>query len=806
MFRNILLVTWRHLLRHKAYTSINLLGLALGIAAFVLIGAYVQFERSYDQDQADADRIFRVESRFYKGEEMTDDWASSTNGYAPAMYEHLPGIASYVRINRNNSERVVRYKDIKYREEQVCFADSNFFSFFSYPLLQGDAATALQGVNSLAISASAARKYFGQDDPVGKILEVSTQTSSYPCMVTAVFQDFPANSTLQFNFLLSWATSGRWTRNYWYQHSSYTYLKLQPGASAAALESGFPTMAEQYKTEPALKDLRWGVHLVPLKDIHLNTAKKYEIETKGNRFFIGFLSVIAYVILFIAYINYINLATTKSLDRAREVGIRKVNGAPNSQLIIQFVLESVMLNVVALLLAIGIVLATTAWLPTLLGANAWNGLLFDRTVLWHTATVFIAATLVAGMYPALVMVKLKPMSVLKGRFSFSKRGVLLRKGMVAFQFVAAILLIAGTIAVYRQVHFMTREQTGVNLEQTIVVKAPVKTADYAQKVSSLKNSLRALPGVAAVSSSGSVPGRAVGKSLANRRFGASAADERTYEMLKVDHAFIGMYGLQVIAGRAFDLSRPADSTGLVLNESAVRQFGFASPQAAIGQRVWLETLTQTPNEVIGVVKDYHQQSLQQDYTPFILFMDRALNWIPAEYFSVKVHTTAMRGQVAALEHVWGQFFPESSFDYFFLDEFYGRQYEQELHFSRNFLVFSSLAIFITCLGLLGLTAYSTARRIREIGIRKVLGASVQNILLLLTWDVIRLILLCSVVALPVAWWLIRQWLDAYAFRAALTWWQFLAPVTMLVLIALLTTATLTVRAALANPTNSLRSE
>jgi len=806
MIRNILLVTYRNLVRNKVYTSINVLGLALGIAAFLLIGAYVRFEKSYDSGQVDADNIYRVESQFYKGESLTDDWATSTNGYANAMKDNLPGIASFARVSWYSSERVIRYNDIKFREEHVVYADSNFFSFFSYPLMKGDAGTVLTGVNSIVLSESAAKKYFGSSDPIGKMLDVATQSRTNQCMVTGVFKDMPKNSTLQLNFLLSWGSTPQWLKDFWYQHESYTFVKLTPGTHAAEIERQFPALAEKYKTGPSLKDLKWGIHLVPLKDIHLNKAKPYEVEAKGNRFFIGFLSIIAYIILLIAYINYINLATTKSMDRAREVGIRKVSGAPASQLVFQFMLESVIINVLALVLAALLVIGSVSWLPLFLSANGVEGLLLNKELFIHTGLVFIISTLLSGIYPALILVRLKPISVLKGRFSFSKRGVLLRKGMVAFQFVTSLLLIAGTIAVYRQINYMTGQNTGVNISQTIVLKAPVKTADYPQKIRSLKTSFQGIPGVKAVTASGAVPGKAVGKSLANRRFGASAAEERTYEMLRADHDFIATYGLQVIAGRGFDRARPADSMGMVLNESAVKQFGFASAEAAIGQKIWVETLEKQPNEVIGVIKDYHQQSLQQDFTPFILFMDPGLNWIPADYVSIKVDATNMRDKVAALEQTWNRYFPESSFDFFFLDDFYNGLYKQEVHFSRNFLVFSSLAIFITCLGLLGLTAYSTARRIKEIGIRKVLGASVQNILLLLSWDVVKLIFLCSLAAIPAAFLLIQQWLNGYAFRVSISWWQFVLPVATLVVIALVTTASLTIKAALSNPTQSLRDE
>jgi putative ABC transport system permease protein len=655
----------------------------------------------------------------------------------------------------------------------------------------------------MVIAESAAKKYFGGQDPVGKFMDVSTQSNNYHCQVTGVFKDLPANSTMQFNFLISWATSPPWLRDFWYMHESYTFVKLQPGTNIPALEAQFPGIAEQYKTGPALKDLKWAIHLVPLTDIHLNTAKQYEVETKGNRFSVNLLKIIAFVILIIACVNYINLATTKSIERAREVGIRKVSGAHSLQLVFQFLLESFIINSIAVILAVILVIPLISWLPANIGSDA-KGLVFNKDLFVTTSLVCIAGALLSGIYPAMVLVKLKPVTVLKGRFSFSKKGILLRKGMVAFQFTASLLLIAGTLAVYRQIDYMGGQSIGTNINQTIVIKAPAGTDNYAQKMQSLKADLQTIPGVTWVTASGAVPGKEVGKFLANRRFGASTAEERTYEMLKADHEFIKAYGLQLIAGRTFDKSRPADSTGIVLNESAVKQFGFASAQQAIGQKVWLETVTKQPNEIIGVIKDYHHRSLQQQYTPVILFMDPALDWIPADYVSVKVNSNDMRNQVARLKQSWNNFFPESSFDFFFLDEFYNRQYRQEIQFGRTIMIFSSLAIGIACMGLFGLTAYSTARRTKEIGVRKVLGASAQNIISLLTWDVVKLILLCSLIAIPLTGILVVQWLNGYAFKVPLTWWQFAIPVVILVLIALITTAWLTIKASLSNPVKAIK--
>jgi putative ABC transport system permease protein len=378
--------------------------------------------------------------------------------------------------------------------------------------------------------------------------------------------------------------------------------------------------------------------------------------------------------------------------------------------------------------------------------------------------------------------------------------------MVAFQFITSLLLIAGTVAVYRQVGYMSSQPIGTDINQTIVLKTPVKTTGYLQKMQSLKTAVLAVPGVRLVTASGAVPGKEVGEFLANRRYGAPKTEERTYEMLKADFDFIRAYNLQVVAGRDFDRSRPSDSIGVILNESAVRQFGFASAEAAVGQKVWLETVEKRPNEIIGVIKDYHQRGLQQQYTPVILFMDPALGWIPTDYISVKISSGRMQDKVARIREVWKELFPESSFDFFFLDDFYNRQYQQEVQFGHNFMIFSSLAIFIACMGLFGLTAYSTARRSKEIGVRKVLGASVRNILSLLTWDVVRLILLCSLIALPAAYMLIVQWLNRYAFRTSLTWWQFVLPVIALIGIALLTTGWLTFRAAMVSPAATLKDE
>lgn len=806
MFKNYLKTAFRSFAKHKTYTLINIVGLGLGIAAFILISAYVFFEKSFDLTHSDGDKIYRVESRFYKGEELTDDWATSSNGYVSAMKKNIPEIESFVRVDRSNAECVIDYNDIKFREENVYFADSNFFSFFSYPIVEGSAETILKDVNTIAISESAAKKYFGNVNPLGKFLDVTSVSRKYRCLVSGVFKDIPATSSLQFNFLISWNTMPLRARDFWYKHDSYSFVKLAKGSSLSSIETKFSALAEEYKTAEALKQLRWAIQLVPLKSIHLNTAKQYEGEVKGNRKAVQYLYIIGLVILVIACVNYVNLTTARSLERAKEVGVRKVSGAVRGQLILQFCIESVIINCFALLLAIVMVFIAGYYFSPMLGQSHLQSYLLNAALWAKVMLVFVCSILLSTIYPALVLSNIEPISVLKGRFIFSPGSNLFRKILVTFQFAASLLLIAGTIAVYRQLHFMNNQQRGVYIDQTLVIKAPVRTDDYKYKTALFKKEITQMTGVKDVTFSGAIPGKKVGKFLANHPYGASSAEDKLYEMLKADFSFIKTYQLEFAAGRDFDERRLTDSTGVILNESAVKQFGFASPEKAIGERIVLETSGERPNEIIGVVKDYHQQSLQQSYTPIIIFMDPAFDWIPAAFFSVRLKTGSISNDIAGIEKKWSSIFPESSFDSFFLNDYYNRQYKGEQEFGKTFMVFSGIAIFIACLGLFGLTAYTASRKTKEIGVRKVLGASSINIARLLSSDLLKLIFIGAIVALPTSLWLISQWLNGYAFRVALTWWQFVAPVILLLLISLACIFILITKAARANPIKALRME
>jgi putative ABC transport system permease protein len=768
--------------------------------------SYVLFEYSYDNFLSDLDKIYRIESLFYKGENITDNWPTSTNGYAPAMYKNFPEVRDFTRINWFDSYRTIRFDEIKFREKHVCFADSNFFTFFSFPVLHGNPETFLLEPNSIVISETIAKKFFHGADPMNKILIISTQRVTYHCMVTGVFKDLPENSSLKFDALMSWETSPLWMRDFWYLHESYSYIKLESEDDVAPVEAKFPDLAEQYKTREALRGLKWAIDLVPMKEIHLNPAKPYEIDIKGNRKVVRFFGYVAIIVLFIAWINYINLTTARAIDRAREVGVRKVIGSTNLQLILQFMIDAFIINFLALLMGIIIVFIVKILILNLIGDIFNFEFWFTETFIYLLTFVFLTGIFGTGLYPSLIISKFDPIKVLKGKFVRSRTGNLYRKILSVFQFGASFILIAGTIIVFKQIQFMQSVDTGIDIDQVLVLEAPVQTDDYQQKILTFKKELRRIAGVEKVTGSGTVAGMQVAKFLANRRYHDDPEEDRLYEMLMTDYDYIPAFGLEVIAGRNFDRDRPSDLKGLILNESSVRQFGFADPESALHEKIHLEINQDEPNEVIGVIKDYHQQSLEKNFTPIILLMDPEYSWIPIEYYSLKFNSSNLDHILSESKRIWNEFFPESSFDYFFLDAFYAHQYALDVQYGKIFTIFSIIAIFISVLGLLGLSIYSASQKIKEIGIRKVLGASGSSIYQLLVKEIVILIVISSILAVPATYFAMQKWLSSYAFKITPPFWIYILPVFVILLISILTISRVLFKAINTNPVNVLRYE
>ncbi|WP_460944940.1 ABC transporter permease [Spirosoma daeguense] len=811
MLKNYFKIAWRTIRQQRLYSLLNIGGLALGMATCALLIQYVRFEQSYDQIvskqvETDDKPVYRVETLFYGGGHKSEHWATSTNGFAPAMKANFPEVESFTRIFWRNSERIVRYENQKFREPHVCLADSNFFTFFDYPVRLGDRRSFLNEPNTVVLSESAARKYFGSQNPLGKTLEISTLAKTQAYQVTGVFANLPVNSTMQFDMLISGKSATPKFWNFWYQHASYTFVQLKPNSDPTRVEAKFPALAENYKTEQTMKDVTWGIKLVPLQDMHLNPATPNEIEVKGNRTVVRFLSIIALVILLISWVNYSNLTTARVLYRAKEAGVRRMIGSSGQMLLYQFIVESLLLHTIALLVAIPTLLVAIRFLPDSLHLHAAQDIWTDPVVWLGLSGLWLAGIVITGLYPAFTLLRVSPVSVLKGRFRFSGAEGTMRQSLVVVQFVISVVLMISTLVVYRQTYYMMHQRPGVLTDQVVVLKAPVNTPDHANRVELFKKQVNALANVSNVTGSGAVPGEEVGQFLANRRFEAPDASNRLFEMLKVDFDFMPTYGLHLLAGRAFDKNRPADSLALVLNESAIKQFGFTSPEQAIGQKIALETTPTRANEIIGVIQDYHQQSLHQSFTPIILFMDPKFSWIPTEYYSIKFRTDDPQKLLANVATIWDTTFPESSLDYFFLDSFYAKQYQSDQQYGLLFTLFAGLAIFIACLGLFGLATFSAQQRIKEIGVRKVLGASVASVVTLLSKDFLKLVIIAIVIASPIAWYAMTNWLSAYANKINIDWWIFALAGVLAVLIAFVTISFQSVKAALANPVKSLRSE
>ena len=584
------------------------------------------------------------------------------------MKKELPEVNDIVRVDNYDCERVVRFENVVYREPRVVFADSNFFTFFSYPLLEGNATEVLKEPNSVAISQSTARKYFGNANPLGKVLHISTIKSKFSCAVTGIFKDFPANSTLQMSLIMSYSTSSRWERQSWYMHEAYTYVKVDGASQAKAIENKFPALAEKYKTEPALKDHKWSVHLVPLAEIHLNPVKMYEMETKGSASAVRMLFIIALVVLAISWVNYINIFISRALERAGEIGVRKMAGAGAWHILLQFLAEALLVNLLSLLLFFGLITLVISFGPE----QSFGNILKDPFIWQVTACTFIAGTFITGGIPALILKNLNTGQVLKNKMSFrSGLGNGLRNGLILFQYASSIVLIVSALTIHKQIQFMQSQDLGVATSQTLVFNTPPKTDDrYEEKMLQLTESLADISGIAYVTQSSAIPGKMAGYGMANRRAEDPDNINKMFTMIRVDYNFLPAYGLQFIKGRNFNRSYPSDTIdNVILTETAMRLFGFGNANEAVNGYVYLEGHDNKKFRVIGITKDYHQESLKESYRPIVFMIYNPWKWINHHYVSVKLQTASFNQVISRVRNKFRAFFPESSFDFFFLDDF-----------------------------------------------------------------------------------------------------------------------------------------
>ncbi len=802
MIRNYVTSVIRYVSRNKAFTAINVLGLAVGMVACMLITQFVLHEFSYDNFHEKRDRIFRLQLDRYDKGQLSTRWAAGASGIGPDLKADFPEVEAFVKMTPSNA--MFSYGDLYFKEDGVYYATKDFFRVFTVPLIYGVDSTVLKQPFKVVLSHSMAKKYFGDENPVGKIIR---NNGRMEYEVTGVFEDLPPNTHMKITALFSYSSFEALVNNpdgmkSWQWDGHFTYILLDEKARAAEFEAKLPDYVEKKVGEELRQyDAQMVFHLQPITDIHLDSNFIGEFKANGDREAAYFLAIVAALILVIAWINYINLSTAKSIERAREVGVRKVMGGFRAQLIQQFLFESLLMNVVAMTISVGLVIILTPSFSTLTGREL-GYVLFNQPMFWiWMAALIIGGALLSGLYPAFVLSGYRPAEVLKGRFKNTAEGIFFRRGMVVVQFIASITLIVGTFTVYRQIRFMQDQDLGVNLDQTLVLRSPnVVDSTYQQKFQVFKERVKQYAEVIAMTGSTSVPGEQPGWNAGGiRLLSQGDNDSKQYRVIMMDHDFINAYGLDVLAGRGFSGEVPREYTNVLLNESATRQMGFTDISQALDQQIffWDDTF-----RIVGVLKDYHQESLKKAFEPLIFRYNDA----PGGFYSIRFNTSRVRESMARFEELWKEMFPGNPFISFFLDDRYNQQYEADQQFGKVFGIFSGLAIFIACLGLFGLSSLTIIQRTKEIGIRKVLGASVGRILTLVSRDYVILMLVAIVISTPLAWWIMDLWLQDFAYKIPLNWWLFAIPSIVVVAIALVTVSVHTLRAATTSPTKSLRYE
>lgn len=800
MIRNYISTAVRSLWKNKTSSLINILGLAISITVCVLILQFTSFELSYDQFHHRAEDIYRVYLDIYKNGTMEAQSARVSPGVAAVFQDRFPAIDAYTRMVILGPDGVLTYKDRFSGESDILLADSSFFDVFSFNLVRGNKQTAFNEPFCVVITENTARTIFGIEDPLGKSVIINAKNfdgTSPSFKVTGVIENFPPNTHLHPGVLISYPTLfefvGHRFDDSWSWNEIYTYFRLRPNASPLDLESSFPKVVHQFNRQLEDQELDWIYKLQPITDIHLHSELQHEVSVNGKAMYVHFLIAVGIFIVLIAYINYVNLVTVKAIQRAKEVGVRKVSGAYRTQIVVQFVVESLVVNGIALLVAILLSSMARPLIVNLFNIT-FSDTLFSHPPMWVGFSALLLAVICgSGLYPALVLSGYKPIMALKGGYSRGKSAETVRKLFVTGQFAIAMTLISLTLATIVQVRFMQRQSLGFNPEQVMVIKSP-KAHDYGygSNFSGFQNKISMLGHVSSVSGSNVVPGQEIYWYDDQVTINGKEANG-VFSMLAVAQNYFPHYDIPLIAGRLFT-ENPQDQDRWIINESAVRLLGFDNAGHAVGQRL-------NNKEIIGVVKDFHHQSLKNAVSPILFTAGHVFN-----YYTVRLETDDLANTLVDIKEAYTKLFPGSPYEYFFLDEFFDSQYKAELLFNDLFGLFSGLAILVACMGLFGLSSYLTLKRTKEIGIRKVMGASVANVVGLLTRDFTKLVAIAAIVAIPISYIIIERWVQNYAFRVEVAWWLLVAPVIVTLMLALAVISVQTIRTALISPTHCLRYE
>ena len=794
-------IGFRNLLKNSSFSLINIFGLAAGITAFLLIFSYVRYEKSYDRQHQLSERIYRLRYERSSAEGESVKFASCCPPAAIRIRELFPEVEMIARVFRYRA--TVIFGDRRFYEERMFFAEPQIFDVFDIGMVTGDPSSGISSANTAFISESCARKYFGSSDPMGQTINVDREMSF---VVTGIFRDFPGNSHIKMDIMLSWPNLlthyGPDIEMSWGDTGFFTYLVLNQSADPQVFEEKLRDLVEKDFGEVLrYYKLTLDLKVQPLTDIHLNSAFMQELEVNGNRDTVTLLSIIAFFILIIAWVNYINITTARSMTRAKEVGLSKAVGSSRMQLMSRFFIETVLVNFAAM--AISMVFIAAAWpsfsdftgIPS--GDAPWQQGWF-----WITSIVLFACSVVlSGTYPVLVLTSFKTSETLRGRYVSSGSGIVVRKALVTFQFVMAISLITCTILVFRQVEFFRKQDRGIETRNVLAVRAPrVRDEAFGNKLLTFKEELLKSQAIEMFSVGTEVPGRQILWD-AGGIFRVGSDQSKNYQIIGMDYDYLPLLGAEIVAGRNFERSF-SDSSSLILNETAVRWMGFESPEEAVNQKVnyWGNIYS-----VAGVVKDYRQQSPKEEFEPHIFrFMPHGRD--VRGFFMIRYLAGNEKQVTEMVSSRYAEFFPDNPFDYFFLDDYYEQQYHQERLLGSVFGIFALLAVIITCLGILGLTSFMMLQKKKEISIRKVVGSDTTDIIALFSRDFVVLITVSFIISAPLCWLWVTNWLRNYPVKMDISVWSFIVPFLTALVIALVTIGLLVRSTAMESPARNLRVE